>query len=191
MSMLKNQIFSLYEQGASSEDISEALDVSEAVVKVALIGSPLKTLLKTPSSHKEEEDDVSDTEAREMINIVKGIARDDESGVYARLNAAKYVHGTKRGYHRVHNDATLGSEELFLRLNEAYQNASRRARESLFNESFEISQSKSQLEIVQVLETVQNALEEPFNKLKEPTQELPAAQDPGPFSEKKRQLKLS
>ena len=128
--MLKNQIIGMYRQGASVEEISESLGVDLMVVKAALVG--LGAVGRKIA--KEEGDDISEEEAREMAGIIKGIARDENAGVYAQLNAAKYVHGIKRGYHRVHSDSTLGSEDLFLRLNEAYQGASRRARLALFDE---------------------------------------------------------
>jgi hypothetical protein len=173
MSMLKNQIAGLYRQGASVEEISEALEVDKMVVKTALAGSgglARKAIM-------DEEEDVSENEAKEMIGIVMGIARDEEAGVYAQLNAAKYAHGVKRGYHRVHSDLTLGNDELFLRLNEAYQSGARRAREALLNaQAVEIPPPKPlenhiDFKTLEKLEVVQAA-----------NCEQPAAQDPGPFS---------
>jgi len=171
--MLKNQIIGMYRQGASIEEISEALEVDLMVVKAALVG--LGSVGRRVAA--EEEDDVSEEEAREMAGIIKGIARDENAGVYAQLNAAKYVHGIKRGYHRVHSDSTLGSEELFLRLNEAYQGASRRARQALFNEeAIELPAARPldnhiDSSLLAKLEIVQTA----FN-------EQPAAPNPGPLN---------
>jgi hypothetical protein len=171
--MLKNQIIGMYRQGASVEEISEALGVDLMVVKAALVG--LGSVGRRVA--KEEEDDVSEEEAREMAGIIKDIARDENAGVYAQLNAAKYVHGIKRGYHRVHSDSTLGSEELFLRLNEAYQGASRRARQALFNEeAIELPAARPldnhiDSSLLAKLEIVQTA----FN-------EQPAAPNPGPLN---------
>lgn len=162
MSMLKNQIIGMYRQSASVEEISESLEVDLMVVKAALVG--LGSVGRKIA--KEEGDDVSEEEAREMASIIKGIARDENAGVYAQLNAAKYVHGIKRGYHRVHSDSTLGSEELFLRLNEAYQGASRRARMALFDEpTIELPPSKPlenhiDTKLLEKLEVVQEALRE-------------------------------
>jgi hypothetical protein len=171
--MLKNQIIGMYRQGCSSSEISEALGVDLMVVKAALgdLGSVGRRVAK------EEGDDVSEEEAREMAGIIKGIARDENAGVYAQLNAAKYVHGIKRGYHRVHSDSTLGSEELFLRLNEAYQGASQRARQALFNEeAIELPAARPldnhiDSSLLAKLEIVQTA----FN-------EQPAAPNPGPLN---------
>jgi hypothetical protein len=171
--MLKNQIIGMYRQGASVEEISEALEVDVLVVKAALTGLGASGRRVA----KEEEDDVSEEEAREMASIIKGIARDENAGVYAQLNAAKYVHGIKRGYHRVHSDSTLGSEELFLRLNEAYQGASRRARLALFNpEAIELPAARPlenhiDTSLLEKLEIVQSALSE-----------QPAAPNPGPLN---------
>lgn len=162
MSMLKNQIIGMYRQSASVEEISESLEVDLMVVKAALVG--LGSVGRKIA--KEEGDDVSEEEAREMASIIKGIARDENAGVYAQLNAAKYVHGIKRGYHRVHSDSTLGSEELFLRLNEAYQGASRRARMALFDEpTIELPPSKPlenhiNTKLLEKLKVVQEALRE-------------------------------
>lgn len=162
MSMLKNQIIGMYRQGCSSSEISEALEVDLMVVKAALTG--LGAAGRKVAA--ENEDDVSEEEAREMMGIIKGIARDENAGVYAQLNAAKYAHGAKRGYHRVHSDTTLGSEELFLRLNEAYQGASRRARLALFDsEAIELPPSKPlenhiDSKLLEKLEVVQEALRE-------------------------------
>jgi hypothetical protein len=159
MSMLKNQIIGMYRQGASSEEIAESLEIDVVVVKAALGG--LGSVGRKVAA--ENEDDVSEEEAREMMGIIKGIARDDNAGVYAQLNAAKYAHGAKRGYHRVHSDATLGSEELFLRLNEAYQGASRRARLALFDtEAIELPPPKPlenhiDTRLLEKLEVVQSA----------------------------------
>lgn len=138
MSMLKNQIVGMYRQGASLAEISEALEVDEVLIKGALSaerGLAVKNAMA-------EEEDVTEEEAREMMGIVKSIARDEEAGVYARLNAAKYAHGAKRGYHKVNVDVTLGSDALFLRLNEAYQGASKRAREALLAQSIEAVEIK-------------------------------------------------
>lgn len=160
--MLKNQIIGMYRQGASVEEISESLGVDLMVVKAALVG--LGAVGRKIA--KEEGDDVSEEEAREMAGIIKGIARDENAGVYAQLNAAKYVHGIKRGYHRVHSDSTLGSEDLFLRLNEAYQGASRRARLALFDEpAIELPPSMPlenhiDTKLLEKLEVVQEALRE-------------------------------
>jgi hypothetical protein len=70
-----------------------------------------------------------------MMGIIKDIARDEESGVYARLNAAKYAHGAKRGYHKRHLDLNVGSGELLLKINEAYASAAMRARAALGGQS--------------------------------------------------------
>ena len=78
---------------------------------------------------------MSEAEAREMMGIIKDIARNEESRVYARLNAAKYAHGAKRGYHKRHLDLNVGSGELLLKINEAYATAAMRARAALGGQS--------------------------------------------------------
>lgn len=134
--MMRNQILGLRRAGMSVEEISAALEVDSMVVKLALESVGGSAVLRM-EARKEEDivDDVSESEAREMIGIIKNIARDEESGVYARLNAAKYVHGAKRGYHKRHLDLNVGSGELLLKINEAYATAAMRARAALGGQS--------------------------------------------------------
>lgn len=150
----------------SVEEISVALEVDPVVVKLALESVGGSSVLRA-ESRKEEDivDDVSEIEAREMMGIIKNIARDEESGVYARLNAAKYVHGAKRGYHKRHLDLNVGSGELLLKINEAYASASMRARAALGGQSL----------------TAKEIVVSPEPTSEQPTSEQPAAPKPRPF----------
>lgn len=152
----------------SCEEISAALEVDVMVVKLALeaVGGSA-VLRKEARAEKEEDitDDVSEQEAQEMMGIIKNIARDEDSGVYARLNAAKYAHGAKRGYHKRHLDLNVGSGELLLKINEAYASASMRARAALGGQSF----------------TAKEIILSPEPTSEQPTSEQPAAPKPRPF----------
>lgn len=134
--MMRNQILGLRRAGMSVEEVSAALEIDAAVVRLALESVGGSAVLRA-EARKEEDivDDVSEAEAREMMGIIKDIARDEESGVYARLNAAKYAHGAKRGYHKRHLDLNVGSGELLLKINEAYATAAMRARAALGGQS--------------------------------------------------------
>lgn len=120
----------------SVEEISGALEVDAMVVRLALesVGGSV-ALRKEALKEEDITDDVSEAEAREMMSIIKDIARNEESGVYARLNAAKYAHGAKRGYHKRHLDLNVGSGELLLKINDAYASAAMRARAALGGQS--------------------------------------------------------
>ncbi len=163
--MMKNQILGLRRAGMSCEEISAALEVDSMVVKLALESVGGSSVLRA-EARKEEDivDDVSESEAREMIGIIKNIARDEESGVYARLNAAKYVHGAKRGYHKRHLDLNVGSGELLLKINEAYATAAMRARAALGGQSL----------------TAKEITVTPETPTQSPTQSEPAAPNPNP-----------
>lgn len=163
--MMRNQILGLRRAGMSVEEISAALEVDSMVVKLALESVGGSSVLRA-EARKEEDivDDVSESEAREMIGIIKNIARDEESGVYARLNAAKYVHGAKRGYHKRHLDLNVGSGELLLKINEAYATAAMRARAALGGQSL----------------TAKEITVMPESPTQSPTQSEPAAPNPNP-----------
>lgn len=163
--MMRNQILGLRRAGMSCEEISAALEVDSMVVKLALESVGGSSVLRA-EARKEEDivDDVSESEAREMIGIIKNIARDEESGVYARLNAAKYVHGAKRGYHKRHLDLNVGSGELLLKINEAYATAAMRARAALGGQSL----------------TAKEITVMPETPTQSPTQSEPAAPNPNP-----------
>lgn len=163
--MMRNQILGLRRAGMSCEEISAALEVDSMVVKLALESVGGSAVLRA-EARKEEDivDDVSESEAREMIGIIKNIARDEESGVYARLNAAKYVHGAKRGYHKRHLDLNVGSGELLLKINEAYATAAMRARAALVGKSL----------------TAKEITVTPETPTQSPTQSEPAAPNPNP-----------
>ena len=95
----------------SCEEISAALEIDVAVVRIALEATGGSVALRKEALKVDDVvNDVSEAEAKEMMGIIKNIARDEESGVYARLNAAKYAHGAKRGYHKRHLDLNVGSE---------------------------------------------------------------------------------
>lgn len=163
--MMRNQILGLRRAGMSVEEVSAALEVDPVVVRLALESVGGSSVLRAEAKKEEDiVDDVSESEAREMIGIIKNIARDEESGVYARLNAAKYVHGAKRGYHKRHLDLNVGSGELLLKINEAYATAAMRARAALGGQSL----------------TAKEITVTPESPTQSPTQSEPAAPNPNP-----------
>jgi len=177
--MMRNQIIGLRRAGMSCEEISAALEVDVMVVKLALeaTGGSValrKEALKEDSS-EDITDDVSEQEAKEMMGIIKNIARDEDSGVYARLNAAKYAHGAKRGYHKRHLDLNVGSGELLLKINEAYASASMRARAALSGQSLTAKEITIEAPI-----TVEAPIAEELPS-DHTTQSEPAALKPRPF----------
>jgi hypothetical protein len=158
----------------SCEEISAALEVDVMVVRLALEAVGGSAVLRAEAKKEEDiTDDVSEQEAKEMMGIIKNIARDEESGVYARLNAAKYAHGAKRGYHKRHLDLNVGSGELLLKINEAYASASMRARAALSGQSLTAKEITIEAPI-----TVEAPVEIPTQS---PTQSEPAAPKPRPF----------
>lgn len=164
--MMRNQILGLRRAGMSVEEISGALEIDPVVVRLALEAAGGSQVLRKEALKEEDiVDDVSEIEAREMMGIIKDIARDEESGVYARLNAAKYAHGAKRGYHKRHLDLNVGSGELLLKINEAYASASMRARAALGGQSL----------------TAKEIVVSPEPTSEQPTSEQPAAPKPRPF----------
>ena len=164
--MMRNQILGLRRAGMSVEEISGALEIDPVVVRLALEAAGGSSVLRKEALKEEDiVDDVSEIEAREMMGIIKDIARDEESGVYARLNAAKYAHGAKRGYHKRHLDLNVGSGELLLKINEAYASASMRARAALGGQSL----------------TAKEIVVSPEPTSEQPTSEQPAAPKPRPF----------
>jgi hypothetical protein len=179
--MLRNQILGLRRAGMSCEEISVALEVDSAVVRIALEATGGSVALRKEALKEESSDDITDdvseAEAKEMMGIIKNIARDEESGVYARLNAAKYAHGAKRGYHKRHLDLNVGSGELLLKINEAYTSASMRARAALGGQSL----TAKELTVIETPITVEATVEAPQQPTQSPTSEQPAAQKPRPF----------
>ena len=178
--MMRNQIIGLRRAGMSVEEISVALEIDHMVVKLALeaVGGSVavRKAVKEDSS-EDVVDDVSEQEAKEMMGIIKNIARDEDSGVYARLNAAKYAHGAKRGYHKRHLDMNVGSGELLLKINEAYMSASMRARAALTGQSL----TAKELTVIEAPTTVEaNDVETPANQ--SPIDVQPAALNPGPLN---------
>ena len=171
---MRNQILGLRRAGMSCEEISAALEVDVMVVRLALEAVGGSAVLRAEAKKEEDiTDDVSEQEAKEMMGIIKNIARDEESGVYARLNAAKYAHGAKRGYHKRHLDLNVGSGELLLKINEAYASASMRARAALSGQSLTAKEITIEAPI-----TVEAPVEIPTQS---PTQSEPAAPKPRPF----------
>jgi hypothetical protein len=179
--MLRNQILGLRRAGMSCEEISAALEVDHMVVKLALEATGGSAVLRKEALKEDASDDITDDvseqEAKEMMGIIKNIARDEESGVYARLNAAKYAHGAKRGYHKRHLDLNVGSGELLLKINEAYTSASMRARAALGGQSL----TAKELTVIEAPITVEATVEAPQQPTQSPTSEQPAAQKPRPF----------
>jgi hypothetical protein len=163
----------------SCEEISAALEVDLMVVKLALEAVGGSSVIRKEALKEDPDDvvdDVSDAEAKEMMGIIKNIARDEDSGVYARLNAAKYAHGAKRGYHKRHLDLNIGSGELLLKINEAYMSASMRARAALNGQSL----TAKELTVIEAPITVEakSTLETPIDQT---TQSQPAAPEPRPL----------
>ena len=160
----------------SVEEVSAALEIDPMVVKLALEATGGSSVLRKEALKEDDiTDDVSEQEAKEMMGIIKNIARDEDSGVYARLNAAKYAHGAKRGYHKRHLDMNVGSGELLLKINEAYMSASMRARAALTGQSL----TAKELTVIEAPTTVEaNAVETPIDQT---TQSQPAALNPRPF----------
>jgi hypothetical protein len=175
--MMRNQILGLRRAGMSVEEVAAALEVDIMVVKLALESVGGSSVLRKEALKEDDiTDDVSEAEAKEMMGIIKNIARDEESGVYARLNAAKYAHGAKRGYHKRHLDLNVGSGELLLKINEAYASASMRARAALGGQSLTAKEITIEAPI-----TVEATVEAPQQPTQSPTSEQPAAQKPRPF----------
>ena len=176
--MMRNQILGLRRAGMSVEEVSAALEVDVMVVKLALESVGGSAVLRAEARKEDSEDitdDVSEAEAKEMMGIIKNIARDEDSGVYARLNAAKYAHGAKRGYHKRHLDLNVGSGELLLKINEAYASASMRARAALGGQSLTAKEITIEAPI-----TVEASSVEP-QPTDHTTQSEPAAPKPRPF----------
>ncbi len=168
--MMRNQIIGLRRAGMTCEEISVALEVDAMVVRLALEAAGGSAVLRKEALKEEDiTDDVSEAEAREMMGIIKDIARNEESGVYARLNAAKYAHGAKRGYHKRHLDLNVGSGELLLKINEAYASAAMRARAALGGQS---------LTAKEIVVSEAPTQESPSDQT---TQSQPAAPKPRPF----------
>ena len=181
--MMRNQIIGLRRAGMSCEEISVALEIDHMVVKLALeaVGGSV-AVRKEARVEKEDDitDDVSEAEAKEMMGIIKNIARDEDSGVYARLNAAKYAHGAKRGYHKRHLDLNVGSGELLLKINEAYMSASMRARAALSGQSL----TAKELTVIEAPTTVEAFVKETIKETpanQSPIDVQPAAPKPQPF----------
>ena len=175
--MMRNQILGLRRAGMSCEEISGALEVDPMVVKLALEASGGSVALRKEALKEDSDvvDDVSEQEAKEMMGIIKNIARDEDSGVYARLNAAKYAHGAKRGYHKRHLDLNVGSGELLLKINEAYASASMRARAALGGQSLTAKEITIEAPITVEASSVES---QPTDHT---TQSQPAAPKPRPF----------
>ena len=177
--MMRNQIIGLRRAGMSCEEISVALEIDHMVVKLALeaVGGSVAVRKAVKEDASEDVvDDVSEQEAKEMMGIIKNIARDEDSGVYARLNAAKYAHGAKRGYHKRHLDMNVGSGELLLKINEAYMSASMRARAALTGQSL----TAKELTVIEAPTTVEASVAEQ-SPIDQTTPSQPAALNPRPF----------
>jgi hypothetical protein len=175
--MMRNQILGLRRAGMSCEEISVALEIDVMVVRLALEATGGSAVLRAEAKKEDDiTDDVSEAEAKEMMGIIKDIARNEESGVYARLNAAKYAHGAKRGYHKRHLDLNVGSGELLLKINEAYASAAMRARAALGGQSL----TAKEVNVTEAPITVAAELtqESPSDQT---TQSQPAAPKPRPF----------
>ena len=176
--MMRNQILGLRRAGMSVEEVAAALEIDPMVVKLALESVGGSAVLRAEARKEDPEDitdDVSEQEAKEMMGIIKNIARDEDSGVYARLNAAKYAHGAKRGYHKRHLDLNVGSGELLLKINEAYASASMRARAALGGQSLTAKEITIEAPITVEASVAQ---ETPSDHT---TQSQPAAPKPRPF----------
>lgn len=154
--MLRQQILAMTRAGMSVREVREALGVEEEVVVVALEALGGSTVLrrevrkelngqvvdspeaprpqnaeKVPHEPEEEEEEVTAGEAKEMLGILKTIARNGMEDATTRVNAAKYVHGVRAGYHRRYLDLDVNRGNLLLQINEAFANASARAAAAL------------------------------------------------------------
>ena len=176
--MMRNQILGLRRAGMSVEEVAAALEIDPMVVKLALEATGGSAVLRKEALKENPDDitdDVSEQEAKEMMGIIKNIARDEDSGVYARLNAAKYAHGAKRGYHKRHLDLNVGSGELLLKINEAYASASMRARAALGGQSLTAKEITIEAPITVEASSIES---QPTDQT---TQSQPAAPKPRPF----------
>ena len=171
----------------SIEEISAALEIEPAVVRLALESVGGSSVLRKEALKEDDvTDDVSEAEAREMMSIIKDIARSEDSGVYARLNAAKYAHGAKRGYHKRHLDLNVGSGELLLKINDAYASAAMRARAALGGQSLTAKEIIVAPETPEAPNPVEVPVETPAPQespapTQSPTQSQPAAPKPQPL----------
>lgn len=137
--MMREQILAMRRAGMEPEAIAGAMGVEPEVVLVALeakggsavLRKEARRSLDITSPDEEDEEDVTREDAREMLGIIKGIAKDEGNDTHARLNAAKYIHGVHAGYHRRHLDLNVNGGNLLLKINEAYADAGARARAAL------------------------------------------------------------
>ena len=97
----------------------------------SLAGTARLAAEREERGEEERGEEVSAEESKKMLKIIKNIALDDDESVYAKLNAAKYVHGVRAGYHKKHIDISVGRGDIFLRINEAYSMAAEKARRAL------------------------------------------------------------
>ena len=131
-SMMRDQILGLRRNGMREEEIAEGLGVDVEVVKLALTAPGGSTVLRREARiDPSDDEDVSREESREMLGIISNIARDEESPIYAKLSAAKYVYGVRNGYHKQHGDLNLDKGDLMLRIAAAYGDAKIRSLKAL------------------------------------------------------------
>jgi hypothetical protein len=110
------------------EEIASTLDIEPEVVKAALAALGGSSVIRATIRDAEPEDEeVSAAESGEMLNILKGIARSEDAGVFAQMSAAKYVHGVRAGYHKRHLDLNVSSGGLLNKINDAYADAAAKA----------------------------------------------------------------
>ncbi|NBW14516.1 MAG: hypothetical protein EBR82_41610 [Caulobacteraceae bacterium] len=126
--MLRNQILGFRRAGMEEGEIAATLDIEPEVVRAALGAIGGSSVIRQQIREAEPEDEeVSAAESGEMLGILKTIARSEDSGVFAQMSAAKYVHGVRAGYHKRHLDLNVSSGGLLNKINDAYADAAAKA----------------------------------------------------------------
>ena len=130
-SMLREQILGRYRGGVPVAEIAAELELPVEVCNVAIIGVGGSSVARAAErAAAEEEEDVSREEAKEMLGIIKNIAKTSENE-FTQLSAAKFVYGVRAGHHRSYLDLNPNRGHLFEQINQAYANAQLRARQVL------------------------------------------------------------
>jgi hypothetical protein len=138
MSMMREQILAFRRSGLSTDDICEVMKLSKDVVEMALLAKGGSTVLRKEQraiedAAPDEAPEVSADESREMLDIIKNIARREAADNPAvALASAKYVHGVAAGHYRKW-DVNVDAYGLLLKINDAYGNANERAFAALRN----------------------------------------------------------
>lgn len=117
-------------------EICEVTKLPAEVVELSLTAKGGSKALRKEAAmleEEEEEEDVTALERKEMLGIIKGIARAESAENPAvALSAAKYVHGVAAGHYR-RWDVNVDAHGLLLKINAAYEDANMRAFDALNN----------------------------------------------------------